>query len=84
VTRLKKHPKYKRQYKVTTHYKAHDEKGEYHNGDKVVMVQCRPYSKDKRWRVKGFVPAKRGNKTFTPLDGASRLSNGVLNVVAKN
>ena len=55
VTRLKQHPKYKKQYKVTTRYKAHDEKGEFHTGDKVVITECRPYSKDKRWRVKGFI-----------------------------
>jgi small subunit ribosomal protein S17 len=57
VTRLKMHPKYKKQYKVTMKYKAHDEKGEYHAGDKVVITSIRPMSKDKRWRVKGFVPA---------------------------
>ncbi len=55
ITRLKKHPKYKKQYKVTTRYKAHDEKGEFHAGDKVLIQQCRPFSRDKRWRVMGFV-----------------------------
>jgi len=55
VTRLKLHPKYKKQYKVTTKYKAHDEKGEYHTGDKIIIAECRPFSKDKRWRIKGFV-----------------------------
>lgn len=54
VTRLKKHQKYKRQYKMTTHYKAHDEKGDYHIGDKVIIFQCRPISKDKCWRVVGL------------------------------
>jgi small subunit ribosomal protein S17 len=51
VTRLKIHPKYKKQFKVTTKYKAHDEKGEYHLNDKVVIAETRPFSKDKRWRV---------------------------------
>jgi len=51
VTRLKLHHKYKKQYKLTTKYKAHDEKGEYHAGDKVVIAECRPFSKDKRWRI---------------------------------
>jgi len=55
VSRLKMHPKYKKQYKVTTRYKAHDEKGEYQIGDKVTIVECRPYSKDKRWRVAGKI-----------------------------
>jgi len=51
VTHLKLHPKYKKQYKVTTKYKAHDEKGEYHTGDKVIISEIRPMSKDKCWRV---------------------------------
>jgi len=53
VERLKEHPKYKRRYKVRKRYKAHDEKGEYHLGDKVVIEECRPISKEKRWRVIG-------------------------------
>jgi len=51
VTRLKEHPKYKKKYKVTNRYKAHDEKGEYHVGANVMIEECRPMSKDKRWRV---------------------------------
>lgn len=51
VTRLKEHPKYKKKYKVTNRYKAHNEKGEYHVGDKVMIEECRPMSKEKRWRV---------------------------------
>jgi small subunit ribosomal protein S17 len=51
VTYLKEHKKYKKQYKVTKHYKTHDEKGEYKVGDKVLIQECRPMSKDKRWRV---------------------------------
>jgi len=51
VERIKEHPKYKRRYKVHKKYKAHDEKGEYKTGDKVIIEECRPLSKDKRWRV---------------------------------
>ncbi len=51
VVRLKEHPKYKRKYKVYKKYKAHAEIGEYHVGDKVVIEECRPLSKEKRWRV---------------------------------
>lgn len=51
VERLKEHPKYKRRYKVHRKYKAHDGKGEYHIGDKVVIEECRPISKEKRWKV---------------------------------
>lgn len=55
VTRTKKHPKYKKYYKVTTRFKAHDEAGQYHVGDKVVIRETRPISKDKRWTVSGRV-----------------------------
>lgn len=51
VERVKKHPKYKRRFKLHKKYKAHDEKGEYKVGDKVVIQETRPLSKDKRWRV---------------------------------
>jgi small subunit ribosomal protein S17 len=51
VTRLVKHPKYKKYYKVTRRFKAHDEQGLYHTGDKVTMQETRPLSKDKRWTV---------------------------------
>lgn len=51
VERIKEHPKYKRRYKVHKKYKADDEKGEYKVGDKVLIEECRPISKDKKWRV---------------------------------
>jgi len=51
VERLKKHPRYKKRYKIHKKYKAHDEKGEYHVGDKVVIEECRPLSKDKKRKV---------------------------------
>ena len=51
VTSIKIHPKYKKRYKSSKKYKAHDEKNEYKVGDVVVIEECRPLSKDKRWRV---------------------------------
>ena len=51
VTRLKKHPKYKKYYKVTNKFKAHDEENKFKIGDKVIIQQTRPISKDKRWKV---------------------------------
>ena len=51
VTRLKKQKKYKKYFKVTKRYKAHDEKGEFHIGDKVIIQETRPLSKEKRWIV---------------------------------
>lgn len=51
VERIKESPKYKRRYKVHKKYKAHDEKEEYKIGDRVIIKECRPLSKGKRWRV---------------------------------
>lgn len=51
ISRLKMHPKYQKQYKVSTRYKAHDETGQYHVGDRVVIHETRPLSKTKRWTV---------------------------------
>ena len=49
VERIKQHPLYKTRYKQHKRYKVHDEKGEYKEGDKVVIEECRPLSKDKQW-----------------------------------
>lgn len=51
IDRLKKNQKYKKYFKVSARYKAHDEKGEYHTGDQVIIRETRPMSKDKRWIV---------------------------------
>lgn len=55
VVRLKKHKKLRKYFKVTKRYKAHDEKGEFHTGDKVIIKAIRPISKDKRWEVIGKI-----------------------------
>jgi small subunit ribosomal protein S17 len=55
VSRLKKHPKYLKYYTVTMKFKAHDEKNEYKTGDKVVIEETRPMSRDKRWIIIGKV-----------------------------
>jgi len=51
VERLKKHKRYLKYYKVTDRFKAHDEKNEYKVGDRVVMEESRPMSKEKRWKI---------------------------------
>ncbi len=55
VSRLKKHPLYKKRYRVNKKYKAHDQKNECKIGDRVVIKECRPISKSKKWKVKGLV-----------------------------
>jgi small subunit ribosomal protein S17 len=51
VERLIQHPTYKKIVKRITKFKAHDEKKECKVGDKVSIVEGRPISKEKRWRI---------------------------------
>lgn len=51
IDRVKMHPRYKKRFKVSKKYKAHDEKNQYKVGDQVIIQECRPISKDKKWRV---------------------------------
>ena len=45
------HPIYKKRVKKTTKFKAHDESNVAQTGDKVRIMETRPLSKDKRWRL---------------------------------
>ena len=51
VMTLKPHPLYGRTVKRTVKFKAHDETGEAGTGDKVEIMECRPLSKEKNWRL---------------------------------
>lgn len=51
VERLKQHPRYKKRYKAHKKYKAHDPENKYKKGDKVVIQESKPLSKDKKWIV---------------------------------
>ena len=51
VEELEQHKLYKKAIKTTVKFKAHDENNEAHEGDKVSIMETRPLSKDKRWRV---------------------------------
>ena len=55
VERLVSHPIYKKFIRRKAKYHAHDEKNECRMGDRVLLVECRPLSKSKRWRVKEIV-----------------------------
>ena len=59
VTSIKTHAKYKKQYKVSKKYKAHDEKNEYKIGEQVIIEACRPLAKTKTWRVLKKVASKK-------------------------
>lgn len=45
------HPIYKKRFKKTTKFKVHDENNEANINDKVKIMETRPLSKDKRWRL---------------------------------
>jgi small subunit ribosomal protein S17 len=51
VYTLKNHPKYLKKYRVTKKYKVHDPENKFKIGDEVEFVQCRPISKNKRFKI---------------------------------
>ena len=51
VERLTRHPVYKKVLRRSATFKAHDDTNDCHEGDRVVITECRPMSKDKSWRV---------------------------------
>lgn len=53
VARFVKHPKYKKYYKMSKKYKAHDEENQYAIGDRVMIQETRPVSKQKSFVVVG-------------------------------
>ena len=60
VTRLTQHPRYKKVIKKIAKFKAHDEDNTCKTGDSVSIIEARPLSKDKRWKVLEIV--KRGSE----------------------
>lgn len=51
VDRFQLHPIYQKRYKVSKKYKVHDPKNKYKIGDVIEIIESRPISKDKKWRV---------------------------------
>ena len=60
VERLVAHPLYGKRIRLHQRYKAHDEKGECREGDRVLLIETRPLSKDKRWRVSRILKRAAG------------------------
>jgi len=52
VSRRYRHPRYKKYINERVRYKAHDETNTANVGDRVTIVESRPLSRDKRWRLK--------------------------------
>lgn len=55
VERQFPHPKYKKLLKRTSRYKVHDETNSARVGDRVLVEECRPLSKGKRWLLKNVI-----------------------------
>jgi small subunit ribosomal protein S17 len=55
VERRLSHKKYGKYMTSRSKYKAHDEKNEFKTGDRVLIVESRPLSRDKRWRVEKLI-----------------------------
>lgn len=60
VTSRQTHPIYGKQYTVSRKYTAHDEENKAHQGDKVEIVEARPYSKTKTWKLDRIVETSKG------------------------
>ncbi|MDO8529704.1 MAG: 30S ribosomal protein S17 [bacterium] len=51
VDSFKTHPKYLKKYRSTKKYKVHDEENKYKVGDVIEFVECKPISKDKKFKI---------------------------------
>jgi small subunit ribosomal protein S17 len=60
ISRLIKHPMYGKYVRRTTKLLAHDENGESHVGDLVIITPCRPLSRHKSWRLVQVVEKATG------------------------
>jgi small subunit ribosomal protein S17 len=66
VARRVTHPIYGKQYTVTKRFAAHDEQNEAHIGDRVEIVETRPISKSKTWRLSRVI--ETGHAVITLKD----------------
>jgi SSU ribosomal protein S17P len=59
VERKVKHPMLGKVIRLTKKYHAHDENNEFHDGDLVIIEECRPIARTKAWRVAKLVEKAR-------------------------
>ena len=79
VERLSRHPLYKRVIRLTTKFKAHDERNEARIGDTVRIVESRPLSATKRWRMVEIVARASegaGERVVAEEDATSEAIHG--------
>lgn len=61
VVRLRRHPLYQKEMKIRKRYKFHDPGNESRTGDLVAIEECRPLSREKRWRLIRIIRAASVN-----------------------
>jgi small subunit ribosomal protein S17 len=55
IERVFRHPRYQRVIRISKKLKAHDEANDSHVGDRVLIEETRPLSKEKRWRIRSIL-----------------------------
>ena len=81
VERLSRHPLYKRVVRLTTKFKAHDERNEARIGDTVRIVESRPLSATKRWRMVEIV-ARAGEGAGEPIVSEEAATSEAIHMAA--
>ncbi len=59
IERVFRHPRYQRVMTLSKKLKAHDETNASHVGDRVLIEETRPISKDKRWRIREILGSRK-------------------------
>lgn len=71
VERTVMHPRYMKILRRRARVKAHDETNQCHVGDRVLIVECRPLSRDKRWRVSKILERSRTGEAGPGADATA-------------
>ena len=70
IERVYRHPRYQRVIRMSKKLKAHDEGNQSHVGDRVIIEETRPLSKEKRWRIRSIVTRANPAARLTTSDAA--------------
>jgi small subunit ribosomal protein S17 len=70
IERVYRHPRYQRVIRMSKKLKAHDEGNQSHVGDRVIIEETRPLSKEKRWRIRSIVTRANPATRLTTSDAA--------------
>jgi small subunit ribosomal protein S17 len=84
VERLVRHPLYKRSFKVTSKFLAHDEANRCQVGDRVRIEECRPLSRRKRWRVVDVVLSQKAAEGAAAGSGVAAEAAGATTTTAES